>query len=327
MVNADIVNDQEKSSLQGALSAGAAEAASTLTGLLTKQVSLALEDITGLSASEVAAEYPANAVNIKVKYSGSVAGSGMFLMQEKDAALMADLMIGQDGSNPPESLSDLHLSAVGEVGNQMASAFTSALVNSTGKKFTSSSSDLEVTPNGGVEGLVGGLGGEVVAAKFNLELEGQAPSSMWLLLSKAVAKGLTSAGAPAAAPQPAGKPSGGFSPQNSFAASQGGPAMVQAAQMPSMSQEGGYSGAPGNIELIMDVPLQVTVELGRTHKTVREILSFGSGSVVELDKLAGEPVDILVNDRPIAKGEVVVIDENFGIRVTEILSPRERITL
>lgn len=82
----------------------------------------------------------------------------------------------------------------------------------------------------------------------------------------------------------------------------------------------------GNIDLIMDVPLQITVELGKTKKTIREILALGSGSVVELDKLAGEPVDLLVNGKLLAKGEVVVIDENFGIRVTDIISPIERVT-
>src|SRR4051812_34446189 len=103
MANPDILNDQEKSGLSEALGAGAGEASSTLTGLLTKQVGLGLEEVTGLAAGEVAAEFPANAVNIKVKFSGSVSGSAMFLLHEKDAALMADLMIGQDGSNPPES--------------------------------------------------------------------------------------------------------------------------------------------------------------------------------------------------------------------------------
>lgn len=81
-----------------------------------------------------------------------------------------------------------------------------------------------------------------------------------------------------------------------------------------------------NIDLIMDVPLQITVELGKTKKTIREILALGPGSVIELDKLAGEPVDLLVNGKLLAKGEVVVIDENFGIRVSDIISPIERVT-
>ncbi|CEM63332.1 flagellar motor switch protein FliN [Treponema phagedenis] len=81
----------------------------------------------------------------------------------------------------------------------------------------------------------------------------------------------------------------------------------------------------GNIGLIMDVYMEVTVELGRTRMIIKDILGMGEGHIIELDKLAGEPVDILVNHKPIAKGEVVVIDENFGVRVTEILSPVERI--
>lgn len=82
----------------------------------------------------------------------------------------------------------------------------------------------------------------------------------------------------------------------------------------------------GNISLIMDVFMEMTVELGRTKKQIKDILGMGEGTIIELDKLAGEPVDILVNHKPIAKGEVVVIDENFGVRVTEILSPLERVS-
>ena len=75
----------------------------------------------------------------------------------------------------------------------------------------------------------------------------------------------------------------------------------------------------------MDVPLQVTVELGRTNKLIRDILEFNSGSIIELDKLAGDPVDILVNGKIIARGEVVVIDESFGVRITDIIDPSKRL--
>jgi flagellar motor switch protein FliN/FliY len=80
-----------------------------------------------------------------------------------------------------------------------------------------------------------------------------------------------------------------------------------------------------NISLIMDVPLLVTVELGRTQRMIRDILEFSPGSIIELDKLAGEPVDILVNGKQIAKGEVVVIDESFGVRITDIADPSKRL--
>ncbi len=103
------------------------------------------------------------------------------------------------------------------------------------------------------------------------------------------------------------------------------PPNVQSIQFPNL-MGGNNSAEQGNIGLIMDVFMEMTVELGRTKKQIKEILGMGEGTIIELDKLAGEPVDILVNHKPIAKGEVVVIDENFGVRVTEILSPMERVS-
>ncbi len=84
------------------------------------------------------------------------------------------------------------------------------------------------------------------------------------------------------------------------------------------------SHMPQNIGLILDVPLDVSVELGKTRKTIKEVLDLTQGSIIQLEKLAGEPVDLLVNGKLIAKGEVVVIDENYGIRITTILSPMDR---
>jgi flagellar motor switch protein FliN/FliY len=104
-----------------------------------------------------------------------------------------------------------------------------------------------------------------------------------------------------------------------------GSANVQQVQFPNLMQPRLGPHEAGNIGLIMDVSMEMTVELGRTRKLIKEILGMGEGTIIELDKLAGEPVDILVNHKLIAKGEVVVIDENFGVRVTEIVSPMERI--
>src|SRR5690606_34259942 len=81
-----------------------------------------------------------------------------------------------------------------------------------------------------------------------------------------------------------------------------------------------------NIDMIMDVPLQVSVELGRTKKLIKEILELNTGSIIELDKMAGEPVDILVNGKLVAKGEVVVIEDSFGVRITDIVNSSKRIS-
>ncbi|MBO0585774.1 flagellar motor switch phosphatase FliY [Sporosarcina sp. E16_8] len=100
---------------------------------------------------------------------------------------------------------------------------------------------------------------------------------------------------------------------------------VQQAQFANFESLSLNKSESNNLNMLLDIPLQVTVELGRTKRSVKEILEMSSGSIIELDKLAGEPVDILVNNRHIAKGEVVVIDENFGVRITDILSQTERI--
>ncbi|MCR5143994.1 MAG: flagellar motor switch phosphatase FliY [Lachnospiraceae bacterium] len=135
--------------------------------------------------------------------------------------------------------------------------------------------------------------------------------------------------APEAAPQPAPQPA----PQ---AAPQGQPYMqqaqmqyaqpypqpqvnVQAAQFQPFTGSYQPPYQPENIDLIMDVPLEVTVELGRTHKSIQDILDFAPGTIIELNKIAGEPIDVLVNGKYVAKGEVVVIEESFGIRITEIM--------
>lgn len=114
----------------------------------------------------------------------------------------------------------------------------------------------------------------------------------------------------------------GFQPQQMGMAAP----TVQSVQYPNLVGGTAPGTEQGNIGLIMDVNMEMTVELGRTKKQVKDILGMGEGTIIELDKLAGEPVDILVNHKPIAKGEVVVIDENFGVRVTEILSPAERVS-
>ena len=84
-------------------------------------------------------------------------------------------------------------------------------------------------------------------------------------------------------------------------------------------------GDSNNLDLIMDIPLRVTVELGRSRMVVSELLNLGQGSVIELNKLAGEPMEILVNDKLVARGEAVVVNEKFGVRLTDIISPKERV--
>lgn len=139
--------------------------------------------------------------------------------------------------------------------------------------------------------------------------------------------------APAA--QDTGLPSGETPPQavQSSDMRVGGAAVgqeqINTFQTPSGAANRAAAGAApaslGSIGFLMDIPLDVAVELGRTRIAVKDMLQLGPGSVIELDKLIGEPVDLLVNERLIAKGEVVVFDDNFGVRITDIINPEDRI--
>ena len=92
-----------------------------------------------------------------------------------------------------------------------------------------------------------------------------------------------------------------------------------------LTSEASAAGAPGRIDMILDIPVQLTVELGRTKSPIRNLLQLVQGSVVELDRLAGEPMDVLVNGCLIAQGEVVVVNDKFGIRLTDVIAPDERL--
>lgn len=122
------------------------------------------------------------------------------------------------------------------------------------------------------------------------------------------------------------RPAAQAAPQHLGAHYPGGqPPQVQPAVFSNFEPQQLQESETKNLNMLLDIPLQVTVELGRTKRSVKDILELSAGSIIELDKLAGEPVDILVNSRLIAKGEVVVIEENFGVRVTDIISQSDRI--
>lgn len=309
-----MVSEQIKSALEQAGSS----AASTLGGLLGRGVHIAAQGASSGSASDVASHFSGGVVHVSVAVNGDAEGNGLLAFEEKSAGVMAELMIGGDGSSAPDSLSELHLSALAEVGNQFSAAFVEGLGQASGKSLLGLPSDLTPGQAGDLELVAGALGGDLIIGEFSLSIEGGAPSPLLFVIDGGLAQALGASGGGSAAPA-------SFNPSNAFGGGSMSTPVVQSAQMSQLTGVAGAQGA-GNMELLMDVPLQVTVELGRTSKLVKEVLALGPGSVLELDKLAGEPVDILVNEKPIAKGEVVVIDENFGIRVTEILSPKDRIS-
>jgi len=100
---------------------------------------------------------------------------------------------------------------------------------------------------------------------------------------------------------------------------------VHARVFPELSAEAGVAAAPGRLDMILDIPVQLSVELGRAKIPIRDLVALAPGAVVELDRLAGEPMDVLVNGCLVAQGEVVVVNDKFGIRLTDVIAPDERL--
>lgn len=330
--------------------------ATTLFTLLGQKVNITTPQVSVTSWEQMAKDYPKPYVGVKVEYTHGLIGSNLLILQDKDVKIITDLMMGGDGTNTAGELSDLHLSAIGEAMNQMIGSSATSMSSMFEKKIDISppkSFVIEFNTDQSYREL-DDSSQKFVKISFKMIVGELIDSEIMQILpinfARSLVENLLNANKEAEShknvekpkeverpvqqaerPQPQRveephrmmyeEPDYGYSrPQQQNRP----PVNVQSAQFQDFNDYRPVYDKK-NIDLIMDVPLQVTVELGRTHKQIRDILEFGQGSIIELDKLAGEPVDILVNGKGIAKGEVVVIDESFGVRITDIIHPSKRL--
>jgi flagellar motor switch protein FliN/FliY len=266
-------------------------------------------------------QLPDTVTVIKADFSSGFPGEHLYLMPEAAAKNFAGLMNKEDNIE----LDDMALSVIGEAVGTIVGSQITALTAKTGNK---SIANMPPEASNVPKAVAALPGGNFFAAAYQMDLGDGQLNQFWEVLGPSVAADIAKALAgPASVPGPGARPLGAMPNMSMGMGSMGagmmGPANVQPVQFPNLTPHSNPQEA-GNISLIMDVYMEMTVELGRTRKLIKEILGMGEGTIIELDKLAGEPVDILVNHKLIAKGEVVVIDENFGVRVTEIVSPQER---
>jgi flagellar motor switch protein FliN/FliY len=324
--------------------------AEVINNMTQKDASTGDSAVESLGRDQLLAKLPEEVVAVMADYSAGLGGDHLFLM-DVDLATKIVGFVNQE-ENP--ALDDMGLSVVSELISSYSGAEITELSKS-GKLPGLATNPPEAVKQ--PKAMIRMPQGTFACFTYPVTVDGQS-YTVWEAVSGSVADGMAKSlggGAkPAAAPenpapnaaQPAftqqpmgmgqqqmpvmGMPMGG----NMMGMQQpmgmmGGmsnqtPPNVQSLQFPNFAQSLS-SSEQGNISLIMDVFMEMTVELGRTKKTIKDILGLGEGTIIELDKLAGEPVDILVNHKPIAKGEVVVIDENFGVRVTEILPSLEHV--
>lgn len=324
--------------------------ATALSSLLGQKVDITTPNISMINRSKLKEEFPHPYVAVQVQYTTGLIGMNLLVIKQSDAAIIADLMLGGDGLDPKPELSEIQLSAVQEAMNQMMGSAATSMSTVFNKKVDISPPTIDLM------NLIEGEGTDalpedelLIKISFRLKIGDLIDSNIMQLLPLEfglnLVKSLIGGEEPEVAAtiteekvhqqplqqqsKPQTQQAAEMHPQVQYNQHQSRPQApqveVQQAQFANFEAPSLSQNESRNLNLLLDIPLQVTVELGRTKRTVKEILELTSGSIIELDKLAGEPVDILVNNRHVAKGEVVVIDENFGVRITDILSQAERI--
>lgn len=386
--NEEFLTDIEKDTVGEISNISMGTAATTLSSLVNQKVNISIPVVTYATWDDLVKSYDRPCVFLQIKYKEGLDGNNILILKENDVKIIADLMMGGDGTNTDGEITELHLSAICEAMNQMMGSASTSLSSMLNMKIDISpptASLVDLNDNLDQNEISDFLSKGFVKNAFKLTIGDLVDSEIMQLFPVKFAKNLCrrfengSDVETASLPEEPvsehviqqDKPQGQQTQQTQQQTQQTMQQSMSGQQMTpppvNMNQAGygmptgypmgvmgtmpGYNGVPyqqmqpqmmqevnvqpaqfqafsndlaavtqkENINLIMDVPLEVTVELGRTTKSIKEILEFAPGTIIELDKIAGEPIDVLVNGKYVAKGEVVVIEESFGIRVTEII--------
>ncbi len=368
------LTDFEKDTIGEISNISMGTAATTLSSLVNQKVDISVPVVSLAEWEDLVSNYDRPCVFLQIQYREGLDGNNILILKERDVKIIADLMMGGDGTNTDGELGELHLSAICEAMNQMMGSASTSLSSMLNMKIDISpptASLIDLNDHLNEDEIAAFLKEGFVKNSFQMTIGDLVNSEMMQLFpiefAKSLCNSVTGGGqsepeSPPPSPAPAPAPAAPQPAPQSQAMPQGMPypEPVPAADPQAMPQGMPYPGMPympypgmpympypgmppaqevnvqpaqfqaftgdlsgvsqkENINLIMDVPLNVTVELGRTNKSIQEILEFSPGTIIELDKIAGEPVDVLVNGKFVAKGEVVVIEESFGVRITEII--------
>ena len=354
------LSDTEKDAIGEVANISMGTAATTLFSLVNRKVDISTPVVSFATWDDVVSAYERPCVFIRIAYTVGLDGSNLLVLKENDVKVITDLMMGGDGTNTNDELGELHLSAISEAMNQMMGSAATSLSSMLNKMIDISPPeadliDLAETVDG--RDIDQFLAGEFVKISFRMVIGDLVDSQIMQLypfsfareMCSSISKNMEQDAAESVSLSNNQSSDTGAATQQAAAPGQeqtmtaqpmmGQPAMgqpmmapqpmmqqpvnVQPAQFQAFAPGAGPMMQPENIDLIMDVPLDVTVELGRTSKSIQEILDFSPGTIIELNKIAGEPIDVLVNGKcvnipsyevkPVATGEVVVIEESFGV--------------
>ena len=345
--NDETLTENEKDMLGeiGNISMGSASTA--LYQIINQKVNITTPVVTLTTLKEIKESFETPTVILDVEYTTGIIGRNILIIHVDDAAVISNLMMGGDGKVSGHDLSELEISAVSEAMNQMIGSAATSMATMFARKVDISPpmsklwkdknellSDkipedqtivkisFKMTIGDLVDSHIMQILPVPTAKEIGRIMSGTEDASSAInsvLGEEIVAKTIEQSVTQPVVSQPVQQPV-----QQPMQQPMQQPVEVHNASFEPL-EAGGAHPTPKNIDLILDVPLNVSVVLGRTKKSIKDILALGTGSLIELEKLAEEPVEVLVNGKQIAYGEVVVVDENFGVRLTSIVSNADRI--
>ncbi len=358
------LSDLEKDLLGEVGNISMGTAATALSAVVGKPVNITTPTITISTLNKLKKSFKTPNIVLDVQFVSGIVGGNLFIINIIDSAVIANLMMGGDGVvEPPSELSELEISAVQEAMNQMIGSAATSMATMFNREVNISPPISSVCDENSEEISTDITADEeIVNVSFRMTIGDLVDSNIVQILPIATAKKIVSimmgtedevavselTKVPAevvAEPkeiymnneevtnETASKET--YNNETTYSVQGQGtvenryqsheePVNVKQATFGQLEEIRGAE-MPKNIDLILDVPLELSVELGRTKKNIRDILALTRGSLIELNKLAEEPVDIFINGKRIAHGEVVVVDENFGVKITEIASGEDRV--
>ncbi len=326
-------------------------AANALESILRQPVTLGDPVLRYINVSDIKDYYKMPSVGVRIDFKVGLLGSNVLIIEDRDAKVISNLMMGGDGTSISDGeISELDSSALGEAMNQSIGSASTIYANMMGEKVDINTPNVfnvnfekeEFYKDFGFDEdvkiiftefplKIGELVNRTLINLFPIEfaelLADRINKNGYTFNSGKIIKGMQESVDDNATNAIKSEPSvsqQSMSQNNNKITNVNNNINAQPVQFQEFNYED-LAQQKENIDIIMDVPLEVTVEMGRTYKRIEEILEFTPGTVIELDKLAGDPIDVLVNGKFVAKGEVVVVDENYGIRITDIINEKNRI--
>ena len=321
------LNETEKDIVGEVGNISMSTAATTLSSILNRQVMITTPRVSCVSFRQIIEECSIPKIVTGIEFKEGLKGQNLLMVDVKDATIIADLMMGGDGTGGNDTFTDLELSAVAEAMNQMIGSASTSMATMLGKQIDILPPEVEVWDSeDNIDIGKFNLDDRICKIAFDLTVSGLIQSEIMQVFTgdtvEEITKIMLGDMETTVEPEPVVQEE---EPPITIKEEPVKKVEVQKPVFQPLTPSSSDGNTPRNLDLIMDVPLEFSVVLGKSKKTIKEILSFTNGSVVELNKLADEPLEIYVNGKLIAQGEVVVINENFGIRITNILTKEQRV--